>query len=71
MSFNENRRALLRQPCTRDCPDRSPGCAVTCSRWAEYIKAREKEYERRKEIKQVSDAICDGYARLAKMARNR
>lgn len=71
MSFNANYRALIRQPCTRDCPDRSPGCAMTCPRWVEYVKAREKEYERRKEIKQVSDAICDGYARLAKITRKR
>lgn len=32
-----------------DCPDRKPGCAGKCEKWAEYVKLREVKYaERRK-----------------------
>lgn len=36
-------------PKTRtDCPNRCVGCARTCSKWAEYKKARDEVYENRK-----------------------
>ena len=30
-----------------DCPDRKPGCGANCEKWAEYVKLRDAEYERR------------------------
>lgn len=71
MPFNQNARNLIRQPCTRDCTERAPGCAASCPKWAEYVKARDKDYARRADIKRVSDARCDGYSRLQKLARKR
>lgn len=35
------------------CPDRKPGCAIHCEKWAEYTKARDAEYAQR--AKQVSE----------------
>lgn len=32
----------------RDCPERSENCHNDCPRWAEYVKERDKEYQRRK-----------------------
>lgn len=69
MPFNRNPAAIRRQPCTRDCPRRCPGCAVTCPDWAEYLKRREEEYKSRADRVRVKDAIHDGYKRLAKAAR--
>lgn len=32
----------------RDCPERCENCHNDCPRWAEYVKERDKEYQRRK-----------------------
>lgn len=32
----------------RDCPERGENCHNDCPRWAEYVKERDKEYQRRK-----------------------
>lgn len=32
----------------RDCPERSENCHNDCPRWAEYVKERDKGYQRRK-----------------------
>ena len=42
----------MKNPCYKketrtDCPDRKPGCGATCEKWAEYVKLRDAEYERR------------------------
>ena len=42
----------MKNPCydkttSTDCPDRKPGCGASCEKWAEYVKARDAEYERR------------------------
>lgn len=55
-------------PCKRNCARRGSGCATACPEWAEYVKVRNQDYARRLEKKRVSDAICEGYARLSKMA---
>ena len=38
----------LKQPCEKDCPGRKVGCAITCEKWAAYLKEREKLYEARR-----------------------
>lgn len=40
-------------PCGKDCPDRSPGCAVTCQRWLDYVAERNANYKARRQR-------CDG-----------
>lgn len=30
-------------PCSRDCPDRTPGCHGTCPRYKEWVAKREAE----------------------------
>ena len=42
-----------------DCPDRKAGCAVTCPKWAEYEREREKEYHDRQVEYEVDRAIQD------------
>lgn len=37
----------MKQPCERDCPDRSAGCGATCEKWQAYVKERNVEYEER------------------------
>ena len=41
------KKGLPEQPCVRGCPDRKAGCAVTCEKWAAYLKARNEIYEKR------------------------
>lgn len=65
------RQGYVKQPCTRDCIRRQPGCAVTCPDWAEYVKLRNESYQRRADEKRVSDAIHEGYARLSKLPPKR
>ena len=36
-----------KQPCRKDCPDRKAGCAISCEKWAAYLKQREAYYEKR------------------------
>lgn len=56
----------MKQPCLRDCPRRNPGCGADCPEWAEYVKWRDKEYDRRKQICKQSEAITDGFMRCGK-----
>jgi len=37
---------MVKQPCTRECPDRKAGCHAKCEKWLEYEKARNAEYEK-------------------------
>ena len=32
----------------QDCPERCENCHNDCPQWAEYVKERDKEYQRRK-----------------------
>lgn len=41
---NPYTRREVKQPCVKDCPDRKGGCAVTCEKWAAYVKERDKRY---------------------------
>jgi hypothetical protein len=45
----------MKQPCERDCPDRSMMCKYSCSKWAEFEAWKEQEYKRRRERGQASN----------------
>lgn len=38
-----------KQPCSKDCAGRKPGCAINCEKWAAYLVEREKFYKKRNE----------------------
>lgn len=38
-----------KQPCKKDCPDRSGECHGICKKWLEYEKARNEYYQLRAE----------------------
>lgn len=61
-----SQRGAAKQPCAKDCPQRAAGCAVSCERWSEYVKAREKQYADRADISMIKGAICDGYRRMTR-----
>lgn len=44
-------------PCGRDCPDRTVGCAAGCEKWAAYTQKRAQDYERRKARGELSDDL--------------
>ena len=55
----------MKNPChdhetKTDCADRCAGCAGTCEKWAEYVEARNAEYERRKHISAANTAYAAG-----------
>ena len=56
----------MKHPCQKDCPKREVGCAARCPEWAEYVKWRNKDYERRIELCKQSEAITDGFMRCGK-----
>lgn len=44
---------MIQPPCydtakKMDCPERTSDCHISCSKWAEYVKKRDYEYDRRK-----------------------
>lgn len=53
----------MRQPCDRNCPDRAAVCAVSCPRWAAYVKSRDEEYKRRLDDANVVSAYVEGSIR--------
>jgi|GEM_PF-2936915 len=50
---------MVKQPCTRECPDRSAECHSKCDKWLEYEKARNAEYERVKKEKQIAYTLYE------------
>ena len=47
---------MAKQPCKRDCPERSGECHASCERWKKYEAERNSEYELiRKEKAQYYD----------------
>lgn len=49
-----------------DCPDRKGGCQVDCKKWAEYVEARDKEYEKRQAAR-ISEEITYESASIRKI----
>ena len=47
-------------PCGTHCPERTPGCAVTCERWAAYVRERNENYEKRKKRMTISRGTVAG-----------
>lgn len=45
----------MKQPCPRDCPERSAGCGVHCEMWQAYVKARNAEYEERRKEREFDE----------------
>lgn len=37
----------MKQPCEKDCPDRSATCHSTCPKWAAWERYKEQDYARR------------------------
>ena len=58
----------MKQPCTRDCPDRSATCATTCERWAKYVKWRNAEYENRRKLREFDEVTFN--AKVKSIRRN-
>ena len=64
---------MIQPPCydtvkKMDCPERSRDCHTTCKRWADYVKERNSEYE--KKSLAVSDST-DGKIRTIRRFINR
>ena len=38
---------LIKNPCTRDCPDRAAECKKTCEAWIEYETIKKADYAKR------------------------
>lgn len=54
----------MKNPCYdevnhKDCPGRHTGCAVDCPAWAEYVRQRDAEYERRRAESDAKWAISN------------
>lgn len=47
---------IMKNPCDRDCPDRTPECKPTCPRRAAYLESLRPMQEARKR-----DSLLDGY----------
>lgn len=43
-----NNHIMLKSPCSKDCPRRKSGCAITCPDWKTYTEERQKVYDQRK-----------------------
>lgn len=50
----------MKQPCERDCPDRSAGCGATCEKWQAYVKERNAGYEERVKKWKDEEIFFDG-----------
>lgn len=38
---------MIKQPCVKDCPNRSMECRLTCEAYKEYRAAKEADYKKR------------------------
>lgn len=54
-----------------DCPGRHAGCAVDCPAWAEYVRARNAEYEKKRIENDTKTFLMDGQARRSKKFHKR
>ena len=50
----------MKQPCERDCPDRSAGCGATCEKWQKYVEWRNAQYAERVQQHKDEEIIFDG-----------
>ena len=47
-------------PCGKHCPDRAPGCSVTCEKWLAYVKERNENYKKRLKNKEAHEPTDKG-----------
>lgn len=40
----------IKQPCEKNCPERTAECKKTCPRWAAYWQEKQEEYKRRERL---------------------
>ena len=59
----------MRNPCTRDCPDRKPGCECEKRRAWKWQQEQAKEARRRSSI--VDNYITESIRAVKKTSRNR
>ena len=64
--FNRQFTDGPKPPCGKDCPDRSPGCAVTCEKWLAYVKERNENYKKRLKVKTATEPTDMGIKAAAK-----
>lgn len=61
----------MKQPCARDCPDRTAGCGSTCPKWKKYVEWRTAEYERRKREYEQDECKSIAIERALRRRRSR
>ena len=44
------KQVINKQPCERNCKDRTAECKRTCKKWLDYWKVKQEEYKRRAEM---------------------
>ena len=55
----------MKQPCKRDCPDRSKDCASDCLKWKVYVAWRNKRYAERQKELEIDEFFYDGKRKAA------
>lgn len=53
----------MKQPCSRDCSRRKPGCGATCPDWAKWEAWKKQQYKKRLMTVEVGHTIEDGWKR--------
>jgi len=61
----------MKQPCQRDCPNRSPTCRKDCEAYKEYRKFKEAEYESRRKEQIVRDFQVEGASKYKQYIQKR
>ena len=56
----------MKQPCDRNCADRTWDCKLTCPRWAEYEAYKQDLYAKRLEVSQSYDYTSPMARQVAK-----
>lgn len=54
----------MKQPCRKDCPDRSGECHAVCEKYREFEKARNAEYEKKAVERGAEGGFFEGKERL-------
>lgn len=53
----------MTNPCSRDCPDRSPTCHADCQRYKDFAAEMAAQRAARWKDSQVATTICEGRIR--------
>lgn len=60
----------MKQPCAKDCPDRTATCHGTCPKWAEWEAYKEKLYDERIQ-KRIINQATEGKERSIRANRKK